>query len=346
MELRIRYAIEADLPAIVDIYNQSIPAGWSTADTRPITIPERVEWFRKFNRAKRPIWVAEVDGKIVATTSLTSFYGGRPAYDATAEISTYVATACHRQGLGRRLKEFVIEQCPRLGVTTLLSMHFDHNHATPRINESLGFERAGHLTEIAVVQGQKRGLVIWSLRIEPTRPELTIRPAERRGVRIREALFPGEVAAVRELFEEYATGLGIDLCFQGFAEELATLPGRYAQPSGGVWLAEVAGTIAGCIALRSLAGDRSEVKRLYVRPTFRGLGIGRALTQHVMAAAAALGYRWVYLDTLPSMAGAVALYRSLGFTEIKPYYQNPVPGTLFLGRELAQPSAAPDRGSS
>jgi L-amino acid N-acyltransferase YncA len=182
MELLIREARESDLPAIVEIYNQSIPAGWSTADTRPITVAERVEWFRKFDPARRPIWVAEVDnrvadgrtadgrvaeGRVVATAYLSSFYAGRPAYDATAEVSVYVATAAHRQGIGRRLKEFVIGECPRLGITTLLSMHFDHNAATRRINESLGFEQLGHLTEIAVVQGHKRGLVISALRIPP-----------------------------------------------------------------------------------------------------------------------------------------------------------------------------------
>lgn len=170
MDFHLRLATEADLPAIVDIYNQSIPGGWSTADTRPIAVAERVEWFRKFDPARRPIWVAEVDGKVVATTYLSSFYGGRPAYDATAEISLYIATAYQRQGLGRRLKQWVIDQCPRLGVTTLLSMHFDHNEATRRINESLGFEQMGHLTDIAVVQGQSRGLVIWALRI-PGEPD-------------------------------------------------------------------------------------------------------------------------------------------------------------------------------
>jgi phosphinothricin acetyltransferase len=167
VDLYVRGATEADLPAIVDIYNQSIPAGWSTADTRPVTVADRVEWFRRFDPARRPIWVAEVDGRVVATAYLSSFYGGRPAYEATAEVSVYVATEYHRRGLGRRLKEFVICECPRLGVTTLLSMHFDHNEATRRINESLGFQRLGHLTGIAVVQGRKRGLVIWALRIPP-----------------------------------------------------------------------------------------------------------------------------------------------------------------------------------
>jgi phosphinothricin acetyltransferase len=167
MDVRIRYATEADLPAIVDIYNQSIPAGWSTADTEPIAVADRVEWFRKFDQTKRPIWVAEVDGRVVATAYLSSFYGGRPAYDATAEISVYVGSAYHHQGIGRRLKQWVIDACPKLGVTTLLSMHFDHNEATRRINESFGFQPLGHLTEIAMVQGQKRGLIISALRIAP-----------------------------------------------------------------------------------------------------------------------------------------------------------------------------------
>ncbi|SIN75839.1 phosphinothricin acetyltransferase [Singulisphaera sp. GP187] len=164
----IRDATQADLPTIVEIYNQSIPAGWSTADTKPITVDDRLEWFRKFEPSKRPIWVAEVDGQVAAITYLSSFYGGRPAYDATAEVSLYIATAYQRRGIGRQLKQWVIEQCPRLGVTTLLSMHFDHNEATRRINESLGFQQLGHLTEIAVVQGHKRGLVISALRIPPT----------------------------------------------------------------------------------------------------------------------------------------------------------------------------------
>ncbi len=167
MDMLVRDATEADLPAIVDIYNQSIPAGRSTADTRPIAVADRVEWFRTFDPARRPIWVAEVDGSVVAVAYLSSFYGGRPAYDATAEVSLYVATAYQRRGIGRRLKRWVIKQCPRLGVTTLLSMHFDHNEATRRINDSLGFRQMGHLTEIAVVQGHKRGLIISALRIPP-----------------------------------------------------------------------------------------------------------------------------------------------------------------------------------
>jgi phosphinothricin acetyltransferase len=162
-----RDALEPDLPAIVDIYNQSIPAGWSTADTRPITVESRIEWFRKFSPEKRPLWVAELDHQIVAWIGLTSFYAGRPAYDATAEVSLYVATQFHRQGIGRELKQRMINRCPTLGVTTLLSMYFDHNLATAHINKSLGFETLGHLTQIAIVNGQPRGLIIAGLRIPP-----------------------------------------------------------------------------------------------------------------------------------------------------------------------------------
>lgn len=167
MDLVVRDATEADLPAIVDIYNQSIPGGWSTADTRPITVAERVEWFRKFDPKRRPIWVAEKEGQIVAWVSLSSFYAGRPAYDATAEVSVYIANPFQRQGLGRYLKQRMIDHCPEFGVTTLLSMYFDHNEASRRMNDKLGFVTMGHLTEIATVQGQKRGLIIAGLRIPP-----------------------------------------------------------------------------------------------------------------------------------------------------------------------------------
>jgi L-amino acid N-acyltransferase YncA len=165
MNVTVRDATEADLPAIVAIYNQSIPGGWSTADTRPVSVADRLEWFRKFDPARRPLWVAEVDSHVVGWIGLSSFYAGRPAYDATAEVSVYIATAYHRRGIGLHLKQRMIAHCPRLGVTTLLSMHFDHNAATRHVNESLGFEQFGHLPEIAVVQGQSRGLVISGLRI-------------------------------------------------------------------------------------------------------------------------------------------------------------------------------------
>jgi ribosomal protein S18 acetylase RimI-like enzyme len=151
---------------------------------------------------------------------------------------------------------------------------------------------------------------------------------------IRDARFPDDAALVRELFEEYARGLGVDLCFQGFAQELADLPGCYSSPQGGVWLSEVDGATAGCVALRPISAGRGEIKRLYVRPSYRSAGVGRALAEHALAAAARLGYERVCLDTLPSMTSAVALYRALGFVAVEPYRDNPVPGALFFERPL------------
>jgi L-amino acid N-acyltransferase YncA len=165
MDTYVRDSVESDLPVIVEIYNESIPGGWSTADTQPITVDDRVEWFRKHDRDRRPLWVAEVDGMIAGWIGLSSFYAGRPAYDATAEVSTYIGINYRGRGLGSFLKRRMIEHCPRLGVTTLLSMHFDHNEGTRRINESLGFQVMGHLPEIALVNGEKRGLIISGLRI-------------------------------------------------------------------------------------------------------------------------------------------------------------------------------------
>jgi len=167
MNIIIRIAVEADLLEIVRVYNESIPGGWSTADTKPIAVQDRIEWFRRFDPVRRPIWVVEVQGEVAGWASLSSFYAGRPAYDATAEISMYIDPAFQKQGLGKKLKQFVINQCPSIGITTLLSMHFDHNEATRKLNEQLGFVQAGHLPEIAVVCGEKRGLVIAMLRITP-----------------------------------------------------------------------------------------------------------------------------------------------------------------------------------
>ena len=139
-----------------------------------------------------------------------------------------------------------------------------------------------------------------------------------------------------ELFRDYADGLGVDLGFQGFAEELATLPGEYAPPAGELLLARAPdGAALGCVGLRPLEGaGLCEMKRLYVRPAGRGLGLGKALVAAIIAAAEARGYREMKLDTLPMMAAALALYRGFGFVEVAAYYGNPVPGTRYLSKRL------------
>lgn len=152
---------------------------------------------------------------------------------------------------------------------------------------------------------------------------------------------PEDVAAVRELFLEYADGLGIDLSFQGFEEEVRDLPGAYAPPAGSLLLAreevEAATGVPrplGCVAVRRWDGETAEMKRLYLRPAARGLGLGRALAEAALAEARRLGYRRMRLDTLPGMDTAQALYHDLGFREIPAYRANPVSGARFLEIDL------------
>lgn len=153
-------------------------------------------------------------------------------------------------------------------------------------------------------------------------------------MRIVEASSPDELATAATLFAEYARGLGVDLSFQDFDTELGNLPGAYAPPDGRLLLALDGSSPAGCVALRPLGDRVCEMKRLYVRPDFRGTGLGRRLALQVLRAAAELGYERMRLDTLPAMDRAHELYRSLGFVEIDPYTVNPVPGAVFLERRL------------
>lgn len=138
-----------------------------------------------------------------------------------------------------------------------------------------------------------------------------------------------DMAVVRVLFQEYAKGLGFDLCFQNFDREVAELPGCYALPDGGIWLAWQDGMPAGCVALRPIGDGRCEMKRLYVRPAYAGQGLGRALAEAAVAGARERGYRAVRLDTLESMTAANALYKKLGFGPIAPYRENPLAGALY-----------------
>jgi putative acetyltransferase len=155
---------------------------------------------------------------------------------------------------------------------------------------------------------------------------------------------PEELAAAAVLFREYADWLGIDLSFQGFEAELASLPGKYAPPLGELMLAcSPVGDALGCVAMRPLEEPTiCEMKRLYVRPAARGLGIGVALVAAIIECAEELGYTEMKLDTLAGMQEALALYMRFGFSEIPAYYHNPVPGTVYLSKQLLRKDASSD----
>src|SRR5579863_4652603 len=145
-------------------------------------------------------------------------------------------------------------------------------------------------------------------------------PSVLKGLIFTQAESPAQVAQARELFLEYAQSLGFSLCFQNFDEELAGLPGDYAPPEGRLFLAEYESQLAGCVALHKLGPGICEMKRLYLRPQFRGKGFGRALADRIIAEARQIGYERMRLDTVePVMKDAVAMYRRIGFKEIAPY---------------------------
>jgi putative acetyltransferase len=165
-------------------------------------------------------------------------------------------------------------------------------------------------------------------------------------IRILQAESAEQIAEARRMFQEYAAGLGVDLCFQNFEQELTSLPGDYAPPAGRLLLAVEGGRTAACVALRPLSDGVCEMKRLYVRTAFRGTGLGRRLANEIMAEGRRIGYQRMRLDTLPFMSEAIALYRSLGFREIGAYRDNPIEGSLYMEADLAGSIASEGRASN
>ena len=163
-------------------------------------------------------------------------------------------------------------------------------------------------------------------------------------IRLEPAASPSDVAAIRVLFEEYADSLGVNLEYQGFDEELRNLPGPYAPPSGTLLLARKDNDVIGCVGVRGLDAVTAEMKRLYVRPSGRGAGLGRTLAESAIEFARSSGYERMRLDTLPQMGRAQELYKTLGFVTIDAYRFSPVPGTAFL--ELSLKRDDPARAST
>lgn len=162
--MHIRDATIEDLPAIVAIYNSTVPSRMVTADLEPVTVASRERWFAEHSPARRPFWVAEEGGHIIGWLSYSSFLG-RPAYNPTCEVSIYLAAEHRHKGLGAQLLQRCIEYAPRIRVTTLLGLIFGHNEPSLRLFEKLGFQRWGHLPRVAVLDGVERDLVIMGRRV-------------------------------------------------------------------------------------------------------------------------------------------------------------------------------------
>jgi L-amino acid N-acyltransferase YncA len=162
--MTIRDAVAADLPAIVAIYNSIIPGRMVTADLEPVTVASRLPWFEAHDPARRPIWVAEENGAVIAWLSFDTFFP-RAAYDGTVMVGLYVAEKHRRAGLGRKLLARAIEHAPKLGVTTLLGYIFAHNEPSLRLFASFGFERWAQLPRIAKLDADERDLIILGKRV-------------------------------------------------------------------------------------------------------------------------------------------------------------------------------------
>jgi phosphinothricin acetyltransferase len=161
----IRDAVLQDLPAIVEIYNASIPDRLATADTEAVSLQSRIPWFHNHNSQTRPIWVMETEGKIVGWLSFNDFYG-RPAYHQTAELSLYVTPERHRQGIGKQLLEKAIQQSPALGLSTLLGFIFVHNQPSLELFKKYHFQQWGYLPRIAILDNLERDVVIFGRRLD------------------------------------------------------------------------------------------------------------------------------------------------------------------------------------
>jgi L-amino acid N-acyltransferase YncA len=164
--MKIRDAVAEDLPAIVEIYNSTIPSRVVSADTEPVSVEKRLPWFDVHEPSRRPIWVMEYGGEVVGWLSLSDFYDGRPAYHATAEIGVYVREDHRGKGVGRRLVEEAISRGPDLGLKTLTAGAFGHNEASVGLFERMGFRKWAYFPDVAELDGVERDLIVMGLRLD------------------------------------------------------------------------------------------------------------------------------------------------------------------------------------
>jgi L-amino acid N-acyltransferase YncA len=164
--VKIRDAVAGDLPAIVEIYNSTIPSRVVSADTEPVSVEQRTPWFDEHEPSRRPIWVMESKGEVIGWLSLSDFYDARPAYHSTAEIGVYVREDFRGRGLGRRLVEEAIRRGPELGLKTLTAGAFAHNEASVGLFEDMGFRKWAHFPNVAELDGVERDLIVLGLRLD------------------------------------------------------------------------------------------------------------------------------------------------------------------------------------
>lgn len=163
--MNLRHAVEEDLPRIVEIYNESIPGRLATADTCPVSLESRREWFAAHSADRHPLWVLEEGSRVIAWAGLQPFFKTRPAYHGTAEISVYVATEAHRRGLSRVLISHALNACPALGISSVTALIFGHNDPSLKVFTRAGFQHWGHLPGIAELDGRPADLVILGLKV-------------------------------------------------------------------------------------------------------------------------------------------------------------------------------------
>jgi ribosomal protein S18 acetylase RimI-like enzyme len=285
--------------AVVDYSPEQIEA-WAPSQPDTAKWAARMEGIRPF--------VAEIHGQIVGYADLQ---------DDGYIDHFFVAAATARRGVGSALMRWIHEQAANRQIRCLYS---NVSIAARRFFARFGFQVEA-TQEVPV-----RGVILSNFRMQKA-----LHVAQRA---VGPVVSPERIEAARELFREYAAELRIDLCFQSFEDELALLPGKYAWPSGGLWLAVEDGEPCGCVGLRKVDADTCEMKRLFVRPAFRQTGLGRVLALEAIEAARQIGYRRMVLDTLERLQPALALYESLGFNRTAPYYDNPMPDAVFLERTL------------
>lgn len=315
----IRNAGSKDLGAINEIYNQSIPSGKSTADLFPVSVESRKRWYYQHNKYKYPVFVAEEKGQVLGWISLSAYRPGRLALQHVAEVSYFIQQDHQGKGIGTMLLGFIIQHCFKYQLKHIIAILLEHNTASIRLLENFGFQRWGWMPKIAEFEEKQYGHLYYGLSIHQSNdPKLRLASKE------------NDFITAGYLFNEYASSLDFNLCFQDFEKELSEIHIQYTEPDGGLLILSVDESDIGCVGIRYLEDSICELKRMYIHPSYRGKGYGELLLNAAISLARHLGYTSIRLDTHSSMQPAIKLYKEKGFREINAYRHNPHNQILFF----------------